>query len=64
MTLQLTDERAFKLQFIANFLSTWCATEYNNACINGEHRRLEKPPVEDAEYLADTAWAYYVEYCL
>ena len=60
MSIQLTDEHAFKLQFISNFLSTWCANEYKDACMRGEQERLEEPPVDNAQFLADTARAFYV----
>ncbi len=51
------EEDKFKETFAATFLATWCATQYDHACAMGIAERLEKPPVEDAIYLADTAWA-------
>jgi len=51
------DEDKFKEMFAATFLATWCATQYDHACAMGQAAKLEEPPVEDAIYLADTAWA-------
>ena len=49
-------KKEFKDQFIVNFLSTWCAINYDDCCMRGQHDRLENPPVEDADWLADKAW--------
>lgn len=49
-------EENFKNQFICQFLATWCATHYDEYCSHGLHDRLENPPVEDAEFLAQKAW--------
>ncbi len=48
-------------QFSTTFLATWCANEYADACMRGEQRRLEEPPVEDAHYLAGKAWDHQKE---
>ena len=50
------NETTFKEHFIATFLATWVANHYDDACLYGQHDRLEHPPVEDAETLADYAW--------
>lgn len=46
----------FRAQFITTFLATWTANNYADACARGEHKRLEKPPCEDAAFLAEKAW--------
>lgn len=58
--MHLTQQQ-FIDQFIVHFLATWCANEYDDACMNGEHERLNKPPVEDAKFLAEKAWKHYQE---
>jgi hypothetical protein len=49
----------FCKQFIAAFCGAWCAKNYEDFCMRGIQERLEKPPIEDAVYLADTAWIRY-----
>lgn len=51
----------FCKQFVAVFCGAWCANHYDDACINSEHEELENPPIDDAIYLADTAWTAYIE---
>lgn len=51
-----SEEKKFKDQFIVTFLSTWVANNYDDACIHSKHEMLNRPPVEDAEFLADKAW--------
>lgn len=46
----------FRSQFICQFLATWCATHYDEFCLYGKQESLERPPVEDAEFLAEAAW--------
>lgn len=53
------NEETFKTVFITNFISTWCANNYDDACSRGKHEILENPPIEDAIYLADKAWEKY-----
>lgn len=53
------DDQKFKMNFVSTFLATWCANEYTNVCMRGEQVRLNTPPVEDAEFLAEQAWAHY-----
>jgi hypothetical protein len=48
---------AFIESFVANFLASWVAGEYNMACAHGHHERLSNPPAEDALGLAEDAWA-------
>lgn len=50
------DEKAFKTHFIATFLAAWVASNYEESCIRGQHERLNHPPAEDAEFLANKAW--------
>jgi len=59
--LKLQDEQEFKANFVTTFLATWCANNYDDACMMGEHERLNTPPVEDAEFLAAEAWKHYKE---
>lgn len=54
------DKRAFKAQFIATFLGAWVAKHYDEACAYGQHAKLESPPADDAEFLAEAAWAELV----
>lgn len=49
-------EKAFKEQFVVTFLATYAATIYDSAVYLGQHDRLRKLPVEDAEGLAEDAW--------
>ena len=46
----------FSKMFVVNFISTWAANEYADACARAEHERLENPPIEDAVDLAQSAW--------
>lgn len=56
------DEKAFKTAYIANFLSSYMAINYDNDCMNGHPgRRYENQPVEDAVHLAGCAWNTLVE---
>ncbi len=57
------DEDKFKANFIATFLATWVANNYDDACFNGEHERLNHPPVEDAEMLATKAYEEWQNLC-
>jgi hypothetical protein len=57
------NEEQFKQQFIVTFLATWAATNYDFCVSHGQHERLGNPPVEDAEFLADRAWATLQELC-
>ena len=49
-------EEVFKAQFIASFCAAWCAANYDMANATGKPEYLEKPPMEDAIFLADCAW--------
>lgn len=53
------NEQDFTNIFIATFLTTWCATNYEDYCIRGKQEDLGKPPVEDAVFLAAEAWHEY-----
>jgi hypothetical protein len=50
------DKKQFKNHFITNFLSTWCAKNYNKFCERGEPHMLYSPPLEDAEDIAEEVW--------
>ena len=56
------NEKTFKDNFISTFLASWCATHYNDYCMQSKQEQLENPPVEDAIYLADEAWKKYLEH--
>ena len=56
--MKLTKDQ-FLDQFTVQFLASWCAKEYNDACLNGTQKRLDTPPVEDARFLAEQAWKHY-----
>lgn len=58
--MKLTQEQ-FIDNFVVTFLATWCANEYNDSCMNGQQERLNRPPVEDARFLAQKAWEHYQE---
>lgn len=55
------DEHTFKSQYIASFVATWAANNYEDSCMRGEQERLNRPPLEDAMFLANAAWAHYLE---
>jgi hypothetical protein len=57
------NEQIFKTQFIAAFLASWCADNYDTCCSNGTHHILCAPPVEEASYLADKAWMELEDKC-
>ncbi len=51
------DEVAFKTAYIANFLATYMAINYDMDCMNGHPtKRYENQPVEDASFNANCAW--------
>ena len=52
------NEKEFKDHFMVTFLATYAANIYDDACQTGQHDRLRKLPVEDAEGLADDAWKH------
>ncbi len=53
------DELHFKRQFAIQFLASWTAVHYTEYCGRGMQEELERPPVSDAEYLAQKAWDYW-----
>lgn len=53
------DKRDFKRQFVVQFLACYCASNFRDMCSSGRQSVLEKPPVEDAEFLAETAWRHW-----
>jgi len=50
------EKQEFIDNYIVTFLATWTANNYQSACSSGELYRLNSPPVEDANFLADKAW--------
>lgn len=48
---------AFIAHYVAAWLASYTATHHVDYCQRGLHAELERPPVEDAVYLAETAWA-------
>jgi hypothetical protein len=56
------NETAFKTAYIANFLASYMAINYDNDCSNGHPgRRYNNQPVEDAVHMADCAWDRIVD---
>jgi hypothetical protein len=53
------DEMAFKKTFAVQFLASYAATHYNDACARGDQEKLQRLPVEDAEFLAKAAWDHW-----
>lgn len=51
----IDDEEKFKKDFVTQFMATWVANNYNSYCSN-RWSELGKPPIGDAEFLADSAW--------
>lgn len=49
----------FKTAFISQFLASYVAVHFDNRCSRGLQETLERPPVEDAEYLAEKVWEHY-----
>lgn len=42
--------------YIINFISSYTAKNYDSYCSQGRHQDLNKPPLEDARFLAEKAW--------
>ena len=55
------NEEAFKTQFISSFLAAWCANKYEECSRTVDHEILSRPPVKEAEFLANAAWDEYVD---
>ena len=56
------DEKLFKTQYVANFISTYMALNYDDDCMNGHVANREKnQPFEDAIFLAQEAWKQYLK---
>lgn len=55
------DKQQFMSSFVTSFLATWCANNYNDACLSGEPQRLYNPPVEDAEDIANEVYLHCKE---
>ena len=54
------NESDFKTAWVAAFIATWTAINYQESCATGEQTRIENPPLEDAEYLALVHWQKWV----
>lgn len=52
-------EKEFKDAYIVTFLASWTAAHYTDYCLLGWQDRLNRPPVEDAIDLANSAWELY-----
>lgn len=59
----LLSEKAFKQQYVACWLATRCAMQYDDACSRGQFERFENQPVEDAIFLAEQAWITMKKIC-
>lgn len=56
------DAVRFKEVYIATFLATRVALQYDEFCFRGEAHKLGRhQPVEDAKQLADDAWDEIIE---
>lgn len=54
------NERQFKTQYIANFISTWVANNHDDYCARSKHSQLANPHItEEADLLSHSAWEYY-----
>lgn len=53
------DEKLFKQNFAINFLASYAANHYVDACQRGDQETLSRLPVEDAEFLAEAAWNHW-----
>lgn len=49
-------KEVFVGDFVTAFLATWCANNYDEICMRGQHDRFDRMPVEDAFHLAEKAW--------
>ena len=56
------DKARFIEQFITTFCATYMAQHYDDTCMRGWTDENNKPPVEDAESLAEHAWDALVEH--
>lgn len=54
-------EDDFKRLFVIQFLSSYVANNFQEACVTGRHQSLRQPPVEDAKLLANAAWEHWVQ---
>lgn len=52
----MTRKELFITNFIASWAATYCAGNYEMACLNGNHDKLKNPPFEDIIYLAELLW--------
>ena len=49
------NEQDAKHAIATTFIGAWLANNYSDACSMGQHDRLNEPPIEDAEFLAEQA---------
>lgn len=54
------DEEKFKKDFVTQFMASWAASNYDDYCSKGLWSELCRPPIADAEFLADRAWNHMV----
>ena len=53
----MLDEWTFKTTYIASFLASYMAVNYERDCMNGHKGSpYENQPVEDANFCANCAW--------
>ena len=50
------EKEEFVNRWVVTFLATWTANNYDDACVMGQQERLNDPPIEDAEFLAEKQW--------
>ena len=59
----MLSEVDFKVTYIATFLATYMAVNYERDCMNGHKGKpYENQPVEDANFNANCAWERIQEY--
>lgn len=57
------NEKQFKEQYISTFLASYMASRYDYDCQNGHpNEPYNHQPIEDAIFLANSAWEQYQEY--
>lgn len=48
--------------FVINFVSTWCASNYDKYCLYNAQEKLHSPPIEDAYDIAEAVWQKMIKY--
>ncbi len=49
-------KQEFKNAFAVTFLASYAATHYTETCMMGNHVKFDNMPIEDASFLAESAW--------